>query len=111
MQFGICVVYSLVLYRHKMARDQFKFDLFRWSITGLLMILLLIINSTGNGSDLLNFIIFGIVVVVELAVWLVSRVVYREYFVFPVELDLLQNRWGVWVMIIVSIYLSLSFIL
>ena len=71
------------------------------------MIALLVVNAMEYASETLNFAIFIAVVVVELAVWLISRVAYRKFFVFPVELDLLQSRWGVWVMIIVSIFFDL----
>jgi hypothetical protein len=96
------VVYGIVMWHHQAARKQFQFDVVRWSITIALMIVLLLANTFNYNSDILDFALFLSVVGVELSSWLISRTLFRQNFVFPVHLDMLQIRWGVWVMIVVS---------
>jgi hypothetical protein len=95
-------VYAVVLYKHEMARKQFQFDIFRWVTTSVLMIILLVLNAMGYNSNYIDLIFFVAVVVVELFAWVGSRVLYRHMFKFPVNLDTLQARWGVWVMIVIG---------
>jgi hypothetical protein len=87
---------------HEVAREQFKFDILRWSITSLLMIALIITNAKGHGDIYMDLGFFGAVVGFELFLWILSRTMYRHLFQIPVNLDTLQSRWGVWVMIVVS---------
>lgn len=92
------------MYYHTAARKQFQFDVGRWSATSILMIVLIILNSTNYHSDIVDFIFFILVVAIELLTWVISRTMFRKYFVFPVNLEMLQLRWGVWVMIVVSTF-------
>jgi hypothetical protein len=96
-------VYAVVLYHHKVARNQFSFDIARWCVTSLLMVALLVLNAMGINSNGLDLAFFVSVVGVKLFTWMGSRVFYRHLFKFPVNLVALQARWGVWVMIVVRI--------
>jgi hypothetical protein len=100
------IVYALVMKHHKEARQQFKFDIIRWSLSAGLMFALIIVNVTGNGSFEADMGFFGAVVVFELSLWIVSRTMFRHLFKFPVSLETLQARWGVWVMIVVRVWLT-----
>jgi hypothetical protein len=66
------------------------------------MAILLIINFCGLGSPLIDLAFFGAVVVSELSIWIMSRTMFRHLFTFPVNLETLQARWGVWVMIVIG---------
>jgi hypothetical protein len=90
------------MYKHPKARKQFLVDFCKWILTCLLMSGLLIINSTSDSSTTVDLIFFGLVVVVEVSAWLVSRIAFRHWFHFPVNLDTLQTRWGIWVMIVIG---------
>jgi low temperature requirement protein LtrA len=95
-------VYSLVMKKHKEARHQFQFDVIRWILSSLLMVALIVLNSQGYGSGAMDIGFFGAVVVLELMLWITSRIFYRHLFTFPVNLENLQARWGVWVMIVIG---------
>jgi low temperature requirement protein LtrA len=88
--------------KHKEARYQFQFDVIRWSLSSLLMVALIVLNSRGYGSGAMDIGFFGAVVVLELMLWITSRIFYRHLFTFPVNLENLQARWGVWVMIVIG---------
>jgi hypothetical protein len=66
------------------------------------MAVLLAINFCGLGSPLIDLAFFGAVVVSELSIWIMSRTMFRHLFTFPVNLETLQARWGVWVMIVIG---------
>jgi hypothetical protein len=95
-------VYASIMYHFPLARLQFLFDVIRWSITACLMILSLILHSQGSASDIQDVIILGVAVLIELAVWIISRAIFRSWYKYPIDLDLMQARWGVWVMIVVG---------
>lgn len=86
------------------ARKQFMFDIIRWSLTICLMLLRIIMSSYGIASNGIDLIIIGVSVVQETGIWIIARAIFRHFFVYPVDLEALQSRWGVWVMIVVSIF-------
>ena len=98
----LCIVYLPVLYYHPVARRQFQFDLYRWACTCLLMVLMIGLDISGKMTLKIEMGILAMVVFTETMTWIWSRVYYRHYFVIPINLEILQSRWGVWVLTVVS---------
>ena len=65
------------------------------------MIISILLNITGHSSDLLETILLTVLAGQELIVWIVPRMFFRARFSYPIDLDLMQSRWGTWVMIVV----------
>ena len=107
----VCVlVYWLVVYHNDRAQHQFVFDLTRFNISALIMIISIVINTTGHASDALETILLAALAGQELIIWIVSRIFFRARFSYPIDLDLMQSRWGTWVMIVVRSMLEHSII-
>ena len=95
------VVYSCVMYHHASARKQFSFDMVRWSISIFIFSMIIILRGKESSSAFIDLLLIGLAAVIEMSGWIVSRSIYRQYFVIPINLELMQSRWGVWVMIVV----------
>jgi hypothetical protein len=61
----------------------------------------IVLNVFHYSSDTINTMILGVAVLQEVAIWIISRGFFRSRFRYPIDLDLLQGRWGIWVMIVV----------
>lgn len=83
------------------AQAQFEFDILRWAVSVALMVINIIVHSVGKAADWIDINIMGIIVGLEILAWIYTRVVFRSRFQYPISLDLMQERWGVWVMIVV----------
>ncbi len=93
----------MVVIRHNpLAQQQFVFDLARWSLSSVLMVATILCHLLDVGSDILDISILFVAMVQELVTWIASRTLFRHRFTYPIDLDLMQSRWGVWVMIVVS---------
>ena len=68
----------------------------------MLIIINVGLDAAGHGSDLQDELFMGVIVLVETIGWIFVRSVHRAQFRYPVDLDLMQSRWGIWVMIVVS---------
>ena len=89
------------MFHNKLAQNQFLFDIIRWSITIALMVISLILHGLHLNSDVTDIALLGIAVFQEVLLWVISRVFFRRLVKYPIDLELLQSRWGVWVMIVV----------
>ena len=95
-------MYGFVIRHHPQAWIQFRYDLLRWIITCLIMGLIVILHIEGVRSARIDILLLVLFVANEILIWIISRVWFRHHFHFPVNLEALQSRWGVWVMIVVS---------
>lgn len=82
-------VYAIVMRHHEVARAQFKYDVARWSVTSALLIILICVNVTGHGSGTIQFLFFGLVILQELAVWMISRTLCRYLWIRPLGFSLI----------------------
>lgn len=99
---SLIIMYGLVILHHPKAWAQFRYDLLRWAITCLLMALIVILHIYGTRGKTVDGLLLIIYLVNEILIWVVSRVWFRHHFHFPVNLEALQSRWGVWVMIVIG---------
>jgi hypothetical protein len=100
---SIILVHLLVMYHNPRARKQFEWDFIRWTISLFLMVINLIMHYNGwEQAEWLDFLFILILVVQEVAIWIFSRAYFRKNFEFPFDLELLQTRWGIWVMIVIG---------
>ena len=95
-------VYGLVIRHHRQAWAQFRYDLFRWAVSCVLMALIVVLHAVGIRKARVDTLVLILYVVNEIVVWVGSRVLCRQHFHFPVNLEAFQSRWGVWIMIVVS---------
>jgi hypothetical protein len=70
------------------------------------MIAILVLHGVGIASDELDVGVLGAAVVIEVSGWILSRTFFRSWYQYPIDLDLMQVRWGVWVMIVVRSLLN-----
>ena len=55
-----------------------------------------------NTDEWVGLVILAFAVLQELGLWIFSRMALRHRFFYPIDLELMQDRWGIWVMIVVS---------
>ena len=95
------IVHGLVMHFNKNAFQQFSFDMLRWCLSGIAALVNIIAHICGYNNEIYDLLTLIFVITIETIVWLISRVYFRKYFVYPVDLELLQDRLGMWVMIVV----------
>ncbi len=66
------------------------------------MVAFIVLCQLGYSSSFLESVLFSVAACQEVIIWVGSRALYRRRFIYPIDLDLMQSRWGVWVMIVVS---------
>ena len=99
---ALILVHGAVMYNNKQATEQFIFDIIRWSISSFVVVAGIIVNLITNISDEANIAFQFIVIIVETVAWFLSRSLFRHKYTYPIDLELLQSRWGVWVMIVIG---------
>jgi low temperature requirement protein LtrA len=99
---SIIWVYFVVMFHNEKAYLQFNVDILRWAVTCMLMIALLVLHGKEESNDLMDNVIIGSAMLIELIGWVLSRLLLRKRFTYPIDLELMQTRWGIWVMIVVS---------
>lgn len=95
---SLIIIHLLVMFHYPKAKEQFIFDIYRWTTSCVLIICVLI--STENQA-IMYYVLLALVVQETLA-WLLSRSLFRQRYTFPVDLELLQARWGIWIMIVIG---------
>ena len=99
---SLIVIYLLVVFKNIRGQKQFIFDLTRFVVSSLIMIVSIALNISGHASDKIETALLGVLVIQELLIWVGSRLFFRSRFTYPIDLELMQSRWGNWVMIVVS---------
>lgn len=99
---SVDVVHIMVMFHNPLATKQFFFDIIRWTISLVITILGIIIHSIKISSEISDFAMLALIIFLETCIWLYSRSMHRKNYTYPIDLELLQSRWGVWVMIVIG---------
>jgi hypothetical protein len=77
----VSAVYALVISNNKRAREQFIFDMARFSLTIVIMLVGIFLNAYEMASDRVNTLLLFACVVQELYIWIHSRMFFRAKYV------------------------------
>ncbi len=90
------------MYHNPDAKFQFMSDIIRWSISTVIMVINLILHYNDIKIEWVDFSCLLILIAQEFLIWIISRSFFRKFYKFPIDLELFQTRWGIWVMIVIG---------
>jgi len=99
---ALILIHLAVMSSNEKASDQFIFDIYRWGFSCCVAISSIVIQLNYYQSQSIDTALQAVIIASETIAWLLSRSLFRYKYTYPIDLELLQIRWGVWIMIVIG---------